>query len=97
VLKHSSTGVAVASDAPASSVAGPPQEGRDWRGQVKEDKMKVLTTDDLLRCTKAELCDLYRQTEHELAEAAEGTLDREIVLINRHAIRRALARLDIVF
>ena len=58
--------------------------------------MKVLTTDYLLRSTKAELCDLYRQTEDAMAEAAEGTLDREIALINRHAIRRALARLDIV-
>jgi hypothetical protein len=61
-----------------------------------EENMKVLTTDDLLRCSKVELCDLFRQTEAELADLPEGTLEREIVLINRHAIRRALARLDVV-
>jgi hypothetical protein len=61
-----------------------------------EENMKVLTSDDLLRCSKTELCDLFRRTDAELAELPEGTLDREIVLINRHAIRRALARLDIV-
>jgi len=58
--------------------------------------MKVLTSDELLRCSKIELCDLFRQTDAELAELPEGTLDREIVLINRHAICRALARLDVV-
>ena len=58
--------------------------------------MKVLTSDELLRCSKIELCDLFRQAEAELAELPEGTLDREIALINRHAIRRALARLDVV-
>jgi hypothetical protein len=61
-----------------------------------EENMKVLTSDELLRCSKAELCDLFRQTTAELAELPEGTLDREIALINRHAIRRALARLDVV-
>jgi hypothetical protein len=47
-----------------------------------EENMKVLTSDELLRCSKTELCDLFRQTESELAELPEGTLDREIVLIN---------------
>jgi hypothetical protein len=61
-----------------------------------EENMKVLTSDELLRCSKIELCDLFQQTDAELAELREGTLDREIVLINRHAIRRALARLDVV-
>jgi hypothetical protein len=61
-----------------------------------EENMKVLTSDELLRCSKIELCDLFRQTDAELSELPEGTLDREIVLINRHAIRRALARLDVV-
>jgi hypothetical protein len=58
--------------------------------------MNVLTSDELRRCSKPELCDLFRQTDAELAKLPEGTLDREIVLINRHAIRRALARLDVV-
>jgi len=58
--------------------------------------MKVLTSDELLRCSKIELCDLFRQTDTELAELAVGSLDREIALLNRHAIRRALARLDVV-
>jgi hypothetical protein len=60
-----------------------------------EENMKVLTSDELLRCSKTELCDLFRQTDAELSELPEGTLDHEIGLINRHAIRRALARLDV--
>jgi hypothetical protein len=66
------------------------------RPKPMEENMKVLTSDELLRCSKTELCDLFREADAELAELAEGTLNREIVLINRHAIRRALARLDIV-
>ena len=58
--------------------------------------MKVLTSDELLRCSKTELCDLFRQTETDLCELAEGTLDREIALLNLHKLRRALARLDVV-
>jgi hypothetical protein len=61
-----------------------------------EENMKVLTSDELLRCSKIELCDLFRQTDAELGALPEGTLDHEIALINRHAIRRALARLDVV-
>jgi hypothetical protein len=61
-----------------------------------EENMKVLTSDELLRCSKTELCDLFRQTDAELCELAEGTLDREIALLNLHKIRRALARLDVV-
>ena len=33
VLLHSSSDVPVAGDAPATSGAGPPPEGRDWRGR----------------------------------------------------------------
>ena len=58
--------------------------------------MKVLTSDELLRCSKIELSELFRQADAELAALPEGTLDREIALLNRHAIRRALARLDVV-
>jgi hypothetical protein len=61
-----------------------------------EENMKVLPSDELVRCSKAELLDLFRQTDAELVELAEGTFEREVVLINRHAIRRALARLDIM-
>jgi hypothetical protein len=61
-----------------------------------EKIMRVLTSDELLRCSKIELTDLFRQTEADLCELPEGTLDREIALLNRHKIRRALARFDIV-
>jgi hypothetical protein len=61
-----------------------------------EENMKVLTSDELLRCSKIELCDLFRQTEAALCELHEGTLDRDIALLNLGKIRRALARLDIV-
>lgn len=58
--------------------------------------MKVLTSDELLCCSKTELCDLFRATETSLCEFAQGTLDHEIARLNLHKIRRALARLDIV-
>jgi len=58
--------------------------------------MKVLTSDELLRCSKPELCDLFRQTAAALCELPEGTLDHEIALLNLHKLRRALARLDLV-
>jgi len=57
--------------------------------------MKVLTSDELLRCSKIELGHLFRQTESDLCELPEGTLDHEIALLNRHKLRRALARLDV--
>jgi hypothetical protein len=61
-----------------------------------EENMKVLTSDELIRCSKTELCDLFRQTSSALCELPEGTLDHEIALLNLHKLRRALARLDIV-
>jgi hypothetical protein len=92
---HSSTDVPAPGGAPASSVAGASSEGRDRRGQTMEENMKVLSSDELLRCSKLELIDLFRQTEADLCKLPEGTLEREIALLNRHKIRRALARLDI--
>ena len=61
-----------------------------------EENMKVLTSDELLRCSKTELCDLFRQAESALCELPEGTLDHEIALLNRHKLRRALARFALV-
>jgi hypothetical protein len=61
-----------------------------------EENMKVLTSDELLRCSKIELCDLFRQVDAELGASPEGALDREIALLNLGKIRRALARLDVV-
>ena len=58
--------------------------------------MKLLTSDELMRCSKPELCDLFRQTSSALAELAEGTFDHEIALLNLHKLRRALARHDLV-
>ena len=58
--------------------------------------MKVLTSDELLRCSKTELCDLFRQTEADLCELPQGTLDHEVALLNLQKLRRALARLDVV-
>jgi hypothetical protein len=61
-----------------------------------EENMKVLTSDELIRCSKTELGDLFRQTSDALCELPEGTLDHEIALLNLHKLRRALARLDVV-
>jgi hypothetical protein len=43
-----------------------------------EGNMRLLTSDELLRCSKTELCDLFRETEAELGALPEGSLDREI-------------------
>jgi hypothetical protein len=61
-----------------------------------EEDMKVLTSDELLRCSKAELCDLFRQTETALCEPSGHPLDREVAMLNLEKIRRAITRLDVV-
>jgi hypothetical protein len=58
--------------------------------------MKVLTSDELLRCSKLELCDLFRQTSSDLTGLAEGTLDHQLATLNLVKLRRALARHDVV-
>jgi hypothetical protein len=61
-----------------------------------EEDMKLLTSDELTRCSKPELCDLFRQTSSALTELAEGTFDHGIAMLNLVKLRRALARFDVV-
>jgi hypothetical protein len=87
--------VPVASDAPASSGASPPPEGRDWRGRkMMEETMKVLTINELMRMAKIELCDLAARITNILPEFPEGSPESEAAHINLRRIRRILARRD---
>ena len=71
---HSSSDVSVAGDAPASSVAKGPPEGRDWRGRkTMEETMRVLTITELMRLTRTELCGLFTQITNELPRFPEGS------------------------
>jgi hypothetical protein len=71
----------------------PPSEGRDRRGQkLMEEKMRVLTINELLRMTRKELCDLAARISALLPTYREGSAARTAVLINLRNIRWALAR-----
>jgi hypothetical protein len=73
----------------------PPSEGRDRRGQkLMEEKMRVLTINELMRMTRIELCTLFTQIAGELSAFPEGSPDRDNALINLRNIRWALARRD---
>ena len=89
---HSSSVVPVAGDAAASPGALASSEGRDRRGQkLMEEKMRVLTINELLRMTRKELCDLAAHIAAALPIYREGSPGR-ITLINLRSIRWALAR-----
>ena len=95
MLSHSFSAFRSQAMRPPPPSLGPRTKAAIRAAKRMEENMKLLTSDELLRCSKTELCDLFRQTDTELAELPEG-LDREIVLLNRHAIRRALARFNLV-
>ena len=74
----------------------PPSEGRDRRGQkLMEEKMRVLTINELLRMTRNELCALAAHISARLPAYREGSPARTAALINLRNIRWALARRDI--
>jgi hypothetical protein len=73
----------------------PPSEGRDRRGQkLMEEKMRVLTINELLRMTRKELCDLLAHITALLSTYREGSPARTAAFINLRNIRWALARRD---
>jgi hypothetical protein len=87
--------VPVAGDAPASSVAWPPSEGRDWRGRkMMEETMRVLTLAELMRLSKTALCDLAARITNELPDFPEGSVEQANAHINLGNIRRLLLRRD---
>jgi hypothetical protein len=93
VLAHSSTGVPAASGAAASSGAGAPSEGRDWRGWTTvEETMRLLAIEELLQLTRVELYDLWRLVANELPKFSGGSRDRLNALTNLLNIRFALSR-----
>src|SRR6202050_2812946 len=56
----------------------PPSEGRDRRGQkLMEEKMRVLTINELMRLARIELCGLFTQITNELATIPEGSPERD--------------------
>jgi hypothetical protein len=92
---HSSSVVPVAGDATASPGALAPSEGRDRRGQkLMEEKMRVLTINELLRMTRKELCGLAAHIAARLPTYCEGSAARTAAHINLRNIRWALARRD---
>jgi hypothetical protein len=73
----------------------PPSEGRDRRGQkLTEERMRVLTINELLRMTRMELCGLAARITARLPAYREGSAARTAALINLRNIRWALARRD---
>ena len=56
-----------------------------------EEIMKAWTLNDLFRLTRAELFSLHREIVAELANAPEGSPERDIALANLRLIARALA------
>jgi hypothetical protein len=56
--------------------------------------MRVLTTTELMRLTRIELCYLLTQVTNALPKFPEGSYERANALINLRIIRRVLARRD---
>jgi hypothetical protein len=87
--------VSVASDAPATSGAKPPPEGRDWRGRKMEETMQALSIIELMRLSKIELCDLAARITNTFPDFPEGSTERFNAVTNLRNIRIVLARRDL--
>jgi hypothetical protein len=84
--------VPVASDAPASSVAGASTRSpRLARSKTREATMEILTIIELMRLTRIELFDLVREIINTLPNLPEGSVKRRNALINLCNIRKVLA------
>jgi hypothetical protein len=57
-----------------------------------EERMRVLTINELLRMTRKELCDLAAHIAARLPTCREGSPARTAALISLQNIRTALAR-----
>jgi hypothetical protein len=86
--------VPVASDAAAVSGAGPPQKAAIGAVETMEETMRVLTLNELMRLTRAELCALAAQITAALPTFREGSPQRTAAYINLGNIRAVLARRD---
>jgi hypothetical protein len=87
--------VPAASGAAASSGAGPPSEGRDWRGfKTMEAGMRIYSIIELMRLTRLELTRLRLRITTLLWDLPEGSPEREIALTNLRNISQVLARND---
>jgi hypothetical protein len=64
--------VPAAGGASASSAARAPSEGRDWRGHAMGETMLLWTTNELMRLTRNELCDLAGRIEHVLPDLEDS-------------------------
>jgi hypothetical protein len=87
--------VPVAGDAPAVEGAGPPSEGRDWRGQAMEETMLLWTIAELMHLTRNELCDLAEQIAFKLPELEAGTVARHDALTSLDNIRKVMRLRDL--
>jgi hypothetical protein len=59
-----------------------------------EETMRVLTTTELMRLTRIELCDLLNRVTNALPDFQAGSPQRGNALINLHNIRSVLTRRD---
>jgi hypothetical protein len=57
-----------------------------------EEKMRVLTINELMRLTRIELCDLAVRITNELPKLLEGSPERTSALTSLRNIRYALTR-----
>jgi hypothetical protein len=86
--------VPVASDAAASSVAGPPSKAAIGAVKTMKETMRALTLTELMRLTRIELCDLAAQIRNLLPNFLEGSSERATAVANLRNIRFVLARRD---
>lgn len=64
--------IPAAGGASISSTARALSEGRDWRGHAMGETMLLWTTNELMRLTRNELCDLAGRIEHVLPDLEDS-------------------------
>jgi hypothetical protein len=84
--------VSVEGDAAAVSGAGPPSEGRDWRGRNDGHIMRIRTLTETMRLSRNELFDLAALITTMLTHYPEHSPDRFVADTNLRNIRKELLR-----
>ena len=79
---------------PPFAVQGLRQKAAIGAVETVEEKMRVLTINELMRLTRIELCALAAQITAAMATFREGSPQRTAAYINLRNIRSILARRD---
>jgi hypothetical protein len=79
---------------PPSKVQGLRQKAAIGAVETMEEKMRVLTLNELMRLTRTELCGLVAEMTKALTEFPEGSTERLNAQINLRNIHAVLARRD---